>query len=147
MKKILRISAVVWGSLLAAQVANAQLLSKLSADLNGLLSLSQTGSATVIVQYSQTPSLLDNLLVGLLGGTILQNLTAFPGQVVQLPVANILGLLSIADVTYVTPNRAVLPLLDITAPAVNAPAAWKLGLDGSGVGVAVIDSGIAPHPD
>ena len=146
MKKLLRISAVVWGSLMAAQVANAQLLSKLSADLNGLLGQT-TGSTTVIVQYSQTPNALDNLLVSLLGGSVLQNLTAFPGQVIQLPLGNLLGLLSITDVVYVSPNRPVLGLLDVSAPAVNAPAAWSQGYNGAGVGVAVIDSGIYAHPD
>ena len=30
---------------------------------------------------------------------------------------------------------------------VNAPAAWKAGLTGTGVGVAVLDSGVAAHPD
>jgi len=78
MKKPLRISAVVWGSRAAANVADAKLLSKLSGDLTGLLG--QTGSTTVIVLYSQTPNLLDNLSLDLLGGTGLQNLTSFPGQ-------------------------------------------------------------------
>lgn len=30
---------------------------------------------------------------------------------------------------------------------VNAPAAWRAGLTGAGVGVAVLDSGVAAHPD
>ena len=30
---------------------------------------------------------------------------------------------------------------------VNAPAAWSAGLTGAGVGVAVLDSGVAAHPD
>jgi serine protease AprX len=37
--------------------------------------------------------------------------------------------------------------LDYSTVAVNAPTAWNAGLDGTGVGVAVIDSGIYPHPD
>jgi subtilisin family serine protease len=37
--------------------------------------------------------------------------------------------------------------LDNVAAAVNAPVAWNLGLNGSGVGVAVIDSGILPVQD
>jgi len=30
---------------------------------------------------------------------------------------------------------------------VNAPAAWKAGFTGAGVGIAVLDSGVAAHPD
>ena len=30
---------------------------------------------------------------------------------------------------------------------VNAPAAWRAGLTGAGIGVAVLDSGVAAHPD
>jgi serine protease AprX len=37
--------------------------------------------------------------------------------------------------------------LDYTADAVNAPLAWSAGLDGTGVGIAIIDSGIYSHPD
>ena len=37
--------------------------------------------------------------------------------------------------------------LDYTTTAVGAPAAWEDGMGGAGVTVAVLDSGIAPHPD
>ena len=37
--------------------------------------------------------------------------------------------------------------LDYTAAAVGAPLAWSEGLQGDGIGVAVIDSGIYNHPD
>lgn len=40
------------------------------------------------------------------------------------------------------------PLLDEAAAQIGAPAAWDLGLDGSGTTVAVLDTGIdAAHPD
>jgi subtilisin family serine protease len=38
--------------------------------------------------------------------------------------------------------------LDVSVPQIGAPAAWQQGLDGTGVTVAVIDTGIdATHPD
>jgi subtilisin family serine protease len=40
------------------------------------------------------------------------------------------------------------PLLDVSAPQIGAPAAWDAGLTGTGVMVAVLDSGIdVDHPD
>lgn len=40
------------------------------------------------------------------------------------------------------------PSLDVSVPQIGAPAAWSSGLDGTGVTVAVLDTGIdAAHPD
>ncbi len=39
------------------------------------------------------------------------------------------------------------PVCIITAPSVGADSAWRSGWDGAGIGIAVIDSGIAAHPD
>ena len=88
------------GSLLAAQVADAQLLSKLAPDLNQLLA--QTGlTTTVIVQWNQNPGLVEKLEIGLLGGVIKQTLSSFPGQVIELPVGSLLGLLNLPGVALV----------------------------------------------
>lgn len=40
-----------------------------------------------------------------------------------------------------------LPVSTVSTLAVQAPDAWALGYTGRGVGVAVLDSGVAPHPD
>src|SRR5438067_5810890 len=52
------------------------------------------------------------------------------------------------DVAYVSADRHVKRAADVAAPAVLADiAAQQYGLDGSGVGVAVIDSGVSDHVD
>jgi serine protease AprX len=50
-------------------------------------------------------------------------------------------------VTKVWLDGTVKAILDIAAPVVNAPDAWSNSLTGKGVGVAVIDTGVYPHPD
>ena len=53
-----------------------------------------------------------------------------------------------SDIAYVSADRHVKRAADVAAPAVLADiAAQQYGLDGSGVGVAVIDSGVSDHPD
>ncbi len=44
-------------------------------------------------------------------------------------------------------DRKVHTLLDVATPAVGAPQAWESGYKGTGVGVAVLDTGVYPHPD
>ena len=65
--------------------------------------------------------------------------TLLPGDVVSLS--------NQSNVNYISLDRQVGPLLDISAPTVGADLAWRSGWDGTGVGIALIDSGIASHPD
>ena len=52
------------------------------------------------------------------------------------------------DITYVSVDRHVKRSSDVAAPAVLADiAAQQYGIDGSGIGVAVIDSGVSDHTD
>ena len=46
------------------------------------------------------------------------------------------------DVTYISPNRKVRGSMDPVVTAVNADIASSQGWDGTGVGIAVIDSGV-----
>ncbi len=52
------------------------------------------------------------------------------------------------DVLALSTDATVRPMLGVTTEAVAADQVWRdFGAIGRGVGVAVIDSGIAPHPD
>src|SRR5208283_3124125 len=59
-----------------------------------------------------------------------------------VPVSGLASLAANPNVIYVSPDRMVQGNLNNAAPAVLANYAWGLGLDGTHVGVAVIDSGI-----
>jgi len=47
-----------------------------------------------------------------------------------------------SDVIYISSDRNFRGFLTNSAPAVNAPYAWSQSLEGSGISVAVFDSGI-----
>ncbi|MGP3954072.1 S8 family serine peptidase [Streptomyces sp. 7N604] len=50
-------------------------------------------------------------------------------------------------VTKVWLDRKVKTSLDVSVPQIGAPEAWKSGYTGKGVTIAVLDTGIAQHPD
>ncbi|MCA9791757.1 MAG: S8 family peptidase [Candidatus Eremiobacteraeota bacterium] len=53
-----------------------------------------------------------------------------------------------APVEIIRPiEEEISPLLDTGAPTIRADELWAQGITGKGVTVAVIDTGIAPHPD
>jgi serine protease AprX len=65
----------------------------------------------------------------------------------MLPASALAALANNPRVAYISPDRKVSGKLDLTAAAVHAPAAWQSSYDGSGVGIAIIDSGITPVDD
>ena len=66
---------------------------------------------------------------------------------VALSQKDVLALQNNPNVTYVSPNRTLKGAVDVTTQTVGANLAWSMGFDGTGVGVAVIDSGIALKDD
>ena len=51
------------------------------------------------------------------------------------------------NIVYISPNRPLKRSLDITTQSVNANLVWPSGYDGTGVAIAVIDSGVTPKAD
>lgn len=67
---------------------------------------------------------------------------------VKIPQALVPVLAANPFVKYISADRKAHGMLDVTTGTVNAPIAWSsYGLDGTGVGVAVIDSGVTLTPD
>jgi serine protease AprX len=80
------------------------------------------------------------------------------GASAYLTGEEILALAADADVQYISSDDVIALMFDPEAGAaaaagpaileVGAPDAWRqLGVTGNGIGVAILDSGIAPHPD
>lgn len=51
------------------------------------------------------------------------------------------------DVHIIWHDKKFRGMLDISAPVIKAPPVWNLGNHGKGIGIAVLDTGIYPHPD
>ena len=66
---------------------------------------------------------------------------------VRIPLSMVASLKANPLVRYVSFNRPQRSFLDLTTAAVSASVAWQSGFDGTGVGVAVIDSGVSPDRD
>lgn len=131
---------------------------KISPDLQNV---DPNSNVRVIVQYSRSTSvssqgssggggLLGSLLggvLGLVGGVLGGVLDIVNGVVATVPGSSLETLANNPNVTYISPDRLLAGQLDYSAAAVNASAAWQANLTGAGIGVAVIDSGVASSTD
>jgi serine protease AprX len=146
-RKIARLAALGL-FLISVQIARAD-NSKISPDLLPLLQ-QPSNSIKVIVQYNSQPSGGGGLLgpvFNLLDGLVNIVFSLIPAVAEILHPADVISLSNQPNVAYISLDRPLAASLDYSAGAVNAPAAWSAGLDGSGVGIAIIDSGIYSHPD
>src|SRR6266849_867642 len=139
--------AVAWLTLLLVGSAFAD-NSKISPDLLPLLT-NPSNSVNVIVQYnsSLTSGGIIGGIINLLGDAVNATFSLIPADSATMTAANVLTLSNQASVSYISLDRPLNATLDYSAAAVNAPFAWNSGLDGTGVGIAIIDSGVYSHPD
>jgi serine protease AprX len=101
------------------------------------------GSVEVIVQYKVSPTEAHHRRIAALGGRLNAKMDFIKGAHYTVPTSALATIAEDPDVAYMTPNRTLNKMLDITAQATNTAAAYyAYGLLGKGVGVAVIDSGI-----
>src|SRR6266849_4709579 len=106
-----------------------------------------TTTVDVIIQFNQTPTDAHHQKVQNKGGVLKTKLDFIKGAHYSVPVESLDALADDPDVAYISPDRRLSGSLDNTAAAVNAKAAWQAGWDGTGIGVAVIDSGITYQTD
>ena len=110
------------------------------------------GMVTVIVQHRQMPSFAHLKSMQGRGAAIKSQFHSIRAVTMRVPASMLAELAQDPNVTYITPDRtqkmATNPVTEEYATAVEADvAASQYGFDGTGVGVAVIDSGVAAHPD
>src|SRR6266496_514633 len=120
---------------------------KLSKDLDALKGGHNGATVDVIIQFNQTPTDAHHQKVQNKGGVLKTKLDFIKGAHYSVPVESLDALADDPDVAYISPDRRLSGSLDNTAAAVNAKVAWQSGWDGTGIGVAVIDSGITYHSD
>jgi serine protease AprX len=104
----------------------------------------------VIVQFKVTPRANHYQRMSARGAVLTTKLHSIRAAAFRIPVSALAQLEKDPDVLYVTPNRPVHlnNNYESFASAVEADiAAQQYGFDGTGIGVAVIDSGIADHAD
>ncbi len=115
---------------------------------NDLKNLPSTATTDVLVQFAKSPTttMIDKIKAN--GGAVKRKSVKFPTVLYSLSTASINALTANGDVKFASKNRKLKGTLDYANPAVNAPAAFDAGFTGSGIGIAVIDSGVkADHPD
>lgn len=121
--------------------------SKLAADLANF-PLNSDGTVNVIIQFNQTPQARHFEMMAAHGGQLKFALEKINGAAYRIPVKQLAWLQNHPDVAYVSPDRPNKAASDEDTIAVNGDfARQQYGLDGTGVGIAVIDSGVFNHDD
>jgi len=135
---------MLWGSLLAANLYGDR--HKLSNDLNDKLSQA-SAAVDVIVQYQNDPSDADIAKFTGKGAKLKDHLKRFRTATYTAVAGTLDSLSDDPNVIYISADRQVNAQFDYAEQAINAPYAWQLGLDGTGVGIALVDSGVAKADD
>jgi serine protease AprX len=128
--------------------AHAQSLSALDPLLRPRTSLLFGQSRVLIVARDAASLGSVTQLIQLLGGTLGRPLPIINARAATIPNRSLVTLALTSTVQHVAFDRVIVGALERTGQTTGALAVrQQLGLDGSGVGVAVIDSGITPWHD
>ena len=137
-------TAPLWFAVIATAGLTFGLSPKVAKDLENA---DPAATIDVIVQFNQTPTAAHHKKVTDRGGALKTGLAVVKAGHYTIGAGKLADLAADPEVTYISPNRSLKGSLDYAVPTVGADIALKNGFDGSGVGVAVIDSGITDHWD
>jgi len=121
---------------------NAAASGKLSPDLAQMLRGNAGKPMRVIVQYKNAASSKQMAKSQFQGAKLNSTLSLVNGGAFTMSAAAIRLLAADANVAYISPDRKLKGMDDLTDSAVGVSTAWNSGYDGTGIGVAIIDSGI-----
>lgn len=139
MKRLLVLSLL----LAITGLASAQ-SSKIAPELRGLRA---SDNVDVIVQFVSPISGADRDELRDDGIKVKRHLGLVRSLALRVKARNLEQIASSSRVRYIWPDRPVNNTLDHVAATTGATSAWNLGWTGAGVGVAIIDSGIASRGD
>src|ERR1700726_4184923 len=129
-----------------SQPANGRVFQKIAPEV---ASLSARTNATgkdqlvkVIVQFKQTPRARHFARMQSHGAQLHRKLSVVQAASFFIPASRLSELENNPDVAYVTLDHPLKGADDYTDAAANVSAAWNAGYSGTGIGVAVIDSGV-----
>ena len=138
-----RLALVSLITLLAAGLSFADgKKNKLSKDLEALKGGHNGATVDVIIQFNEIPTPAHHQKVRNKGGVLKTKLDFIKGAHYSVPVDALDALANDPDVAHISPDRKVRGMVDPVVTAVNADIASSLGWDGTGVGVAILDSGV-----
>jgi len=129
---------------------SAEQHSKLSPDV---LTASSSESVSIIVQYKTDPSDADEQLIRSRNGRVDHKLHGIRAFAAHVSKSSLDSMSKDSNVLYISPDRplgarqAISTSAEYTAEPINATKVWAQGYDGTGIGVAIIDSGINPVDD
>lgn len=136
-----RTASLLLSAVILCSVGFAKSKPKLSDDLVTAASNNAGGQIRVVIQWDANAANTGQFITSL-GGTVLSEFPNVHGGAYLVPSSSLDSLSQDAIVRYMTIDRKVRRKLANAAAAIGAPTVWKAGLNGSGIGVAVIDSGM-----
>src|SRR5208283_5293199 len=157
-KPLALLALILAGQFAFAQVADEAgsrepLSPRITAELNHELLQARQGdggdaTVKVIVQYKKAPRKEALARLQNQGAQLNRKLDVVRGAAFSLPVNTLASLENDPEVEYVSVDHPLKGMDDYTNAAMNVSAAWNAGYNGTGIGVAVVDSGINDsHPD
>src|SRR5579863_8170738 len=115
----------------------AIIAAKIAPDLQGI---DPQKPVDVIVQYKKSAGSAD---LSADGAAVKSDLSLIHAQLVTVQGSSLSSLASHSEVAYISPDRKLRGAMDPVVTAVNADIAYANGWNGTGVGIAVIDSGVS----
>jgi len=116
---------------------------KVADDLDGA---DPNSTVDVIVQFKAPPTKDDLKQLGPYG-QMKKSFDGINAVLIPLPASKLASIANNPNITFMSPDRPVQRMLDLSAAAVNAAAAKNYSLDGTGVGIAILDSGVTLRDD